>query len=543
MSCAARCRAAGVVLWLLSLVVSASRPSVAAVAPAVAAAGASQPAESGFSRGAGNAGELLRWVRAHGGEVHLEVAQVCPGCLQGVLATKDIKRGERIASIPLSTVTDLGPHEVTLPELAVHWVRRMHLDASYNVSFQPYLATLPAADQVLSPEMWTDDMVAALQSLELAEMVGKRRRAAEQMWRQAGFAGGHPTGGEGTSIRLPLADFQHLIACVATRMFGYPSMADNATMHAVLLPVLDMANCADKGLAGPSDPGANGEVRFPQPGEDSFTMVALRDISKGEEVTNTYSHDYVHRPDMALLSYGFVPNRQPPILSAIDLPEGFGDVEHPVAHLVRTPAVEPGYGNWTGQFTTEKELQRLLSIQAALPTTLEEDLQLLAEAQQPGCRVVLDWRVSRKRALLAAIAQLSASLAARQKVWPRNCNFRQPAPGGISTSICGGGGAYRRDVGGGSSAAADSSEWYSAERAGLAASIEGEAFPDEQGEAPQYTAEELAFAEAYWDEIDQLNREVASGSTRSRGSGGSDGGSSGSGGSRDTVHGHQSDEL
>lgn len=49
----------------------------------------------------------------------------------------------------------------------MHWVRRMHSDAGYNASFHPYLATLPAADEVLSPEMWSDDMVAALQSSEL----------------------------------------------------------------------------------------------------------------------------------------------------------------------------------------------------------------------------------------------------------------------------------------------------------------------------------------------------------------------------------------
>ncbi len=43
-------------------------------------------------------------------------------------------------------------------------------------------------------------------------------------------------------------------------------------------------------------------------------------------------------------SYGFVPTREPPILSAVDLPEGFGDVQHPLQAFPRTPVVEPGYG-------------------------------------------------------------------------------------------------------------------------------------------------------------------------------------------------------
>lgn len=154
-------------------------------------------------------------------------------------------------------------------------------------------------------------------------------------------------------------------AQVATRMFGYPSAVDNDTMHAVLLPVLDMANCADKGavctspqvcsgtqqssqlgmlrqqipvhndgtcklnsglagplicmfthmhlcsmlclgaatgLAGPSDLGANGEVRYPEHGENSFAMVALRDISKGEEVI---THHLPHGATLLRLVHGY----------------------------------------------------------------------------------------------------------------------------------------------------------------------------------------------------------------------------------------------
>jgi hypothetical protein len=41
------------------------------------------------------------------------------------------------------------------------------------------------------------------------------------------------------------------------------------------------------GLGGPHDLGANGEVTYPAGGEDAFTMVALRDIAKGEEVSST----------------------------------------------------------------------------------------------------------------------------------------------------------------------------------------------------------------------------------------------------------------
>lgn len=47
------------------------------------------------------------------------------------------------------------------------------------------------------------------------------------------------------------------------------------------------------GLVGPHDLGANGEVTYPADGEDSFTMVALRDIAAGEEVSGVF---YVAAP-------------------------------------------------------------------------------------------------------------------------------------------------------------------------------------------------------------------------------------------------------
>ncbi len=63
------------------------------------------------------------------------------------------------------------------------------------------------------------------------------------------------------------------------------------------------------------------------------------------QVTIDYGHAYLHRPDMALLSYGFVPRRDPPLLSTVDLPSGFGDVRHPrEASYPATPTHDPDYG-------------------------------------------------------------------------------------------------------------------------------------------------------------------------------------------------------
>jgi hypothetical protein len=44
-------------------------------------------------------------------------------------------------------------------------------------------------------------------------------------------------------------------------------------------------------------------------------------------------------------SYGFTPVREPPIMSAVDLPAGFGEVELLLQGYPQTPAVDPDYGD------------------------------------------------------------------------------------------------------------------------------------------------------------------------------------------------------
>jgi hypothetical protein len=62
------------------------------------------------------------------------------------------------------------------------------------------------------------------------------------------------------------------------------------------------------------------------------------------QVTNNYGSGYLHRPDMAMLVYSFVPGREPPVMSTCDLPHGFGGVRNPQQAYPVTPALEPDYG-------------------------------------------------------------------------------------------------------------------------------------------------------------------------------------------------------
>ena len=42
------------------------------------------------------------------------------------------------------------------------------------------------------------------------------------------------------------------------------------------------------------------------------------------QVTTNYGPSYLHRPDLALLVYGFVPPRDPPIMSSVSVPRPVG---------------------------------------------------------------------------------------------------------------------------------------------------------------------------------------------------------------------------
>ena len=79
---------------------------------------------------------------------------------------------------------------------------------------------------------------------------------------------------EGTApiARPTLGEFRHLTAVVASYAFHLPD--DEGTHRTIMLPLLDLINHANAGLANAVVAREDGE----------FTARALRDINKGEEV-------------------------------------------------------------------------------------------------------------------------------------------------------------------------------------------------------------------------------------------------------------------
>jgi len=387
-----------------------------------------------FFLGGGTVEDLLDWVRTNGGEVHFEVKEVCPGCMRGAVAIRDFKEGDMVASLPRHLFINLGregapPGEEAcdLPDgtdvtnhfaCVARWAVEMATNTTYNATWAPYLNTLPPPG-LLSPEMWTPDLMDATQSKYLARMVQERVDSAEAVWRHFGFDGGEGGGSgvqqRGRGVRMSLPAFKHLLGCVNTRRFGLDTgTPERPTTRSQLLPMFDMVNCADPGLLNRIGTDNNAEQRMVPEADPPFQLVALRSIPRGQEVTVAYSEGELHRPDQALFSFGFVPPRHPPLLSSVDLPAGFGGVEEPPTSYPQTPIQDPDYDNPQGQFTTAAELERLRSILSKLPTSVKQDTALLRDITDWRLATVVQWRIGRKRALRAAVRNLAATLASSQ---------------------------------------------------------------------------------------------------------------------------------
>eukprot|EP00208_Stichococcus_sp_RCC1054_P008407 CAMPEP_0206151374 /NCGR_PEP_ID=MMETSP1473-20131121/38788_1 /ASSEMBLY_ACC=CAM_ASM_001109 /TAXON_ID=1461547 /ORGANISM="Stichococcus sp, Strain RCC1054" /LENGTH=464 /DNA_ID=CAMNT_0053548919 /DNA_START=346 /DNA_END=1740 /DNA_ORIENTATION=+ len=390
--------------------------------------------QRGFFHGGGSTRELLQWLRANGGKASFEVGEVCPGCMRGALATADMKAGEIVAIIPQHLVVDLGPATQTAAEAAHEWARLMHFESgergtlwgrlmgepvrgtpsgAFKATWAPFLASLPPWDEVLSPEMWDPELIAAAQSPEIAAAVAKAKLAATAVWTDERLGSGAPRRWEAAGVRMSLPAFSHIIACISTRVWDQPSWAHGGEIRSHLLPAFDMMNCADQGLGGAGgEDGPNVEAHVPDE-EGGFVLIAIRDIAKGEEVTTNYGQQHLHRPDLALLGYGFVPVREPPLLSSIDLPPGFADGLSPPHGAPSSPTLDPDYGIWNGAYTAQDELERLKSIMRGFPTTAAQDVHLLTVQPDWKMRAVIEWRLGRKRALNSAIQTLSKALAAQ----------------------------------------------------------------------------------------------------------------------------------
>ncbi|KAK9834982.1 hypothetical protein WJX81_001936 [Elliptochloris bilobata] len=284
---------------------------------------------------------LLSLFRAHGGEADVHVAEVRPG-LRGVVAARDVAAGEAIISLPPTLAIQLTSTATPAPDSAAMLVRRWRTDANLTAYWQ----FLPK--QLLTRNTFPEAALDLLQSKAMKAYALTHQVQAEEIHRREDLAA------EGISE----AEFRHANDLVSAYSFGFQVSPDERLR--ILMPVLDATNYGDV------DDEANVEVRLTTDG--GFVAVSTRPISSGDEVLYSYT-PACRRNDYSLFHYGFLQEKHPPRLCALDTPGGT---------LYDAPGLEEerDYGEG-GILATREELQRLEALLAAFPTSEDQDARLL----------------------------------------------------------------------------------------------------------------------------------------------------------------------
>jgi len=134
-----------------------------------------------------------------------------------------------------------------------------------------------------------------------------------------------------------------------------------------------------------------------------FNQFATRDIKLGEELFWNYSPDAGHRVDIMFSTYGYTMRQNPPLLCAIDLPDY---EQQKIAGSY--PPNDDGYYGPNGAYNSIEEYLRLQKLLKSMPTSIEDDEQILATIKAENWQDVeiIKFRLARKRALSRAMNEI-----------------------------------------------------------------------------------------------------------------------------------------
>lgn len=290
-----------------------------------------------------------------------------------------------------------------LKEHARDVVYRMHRDPSFNTTFAAYIRSLPTPDELFTPELWTKKHLSMLQNPELEALaeyvIGGTEDVYHGSFTEAVYEPMSQLMGNDTVVSL--GEFKYVSALLSSRYFGigmeeYDEHGAEKVAY-VLAPAVDLVNHANSDA-----PDLNAYHTVYQ---GTLKLRALRPIAKGEEIRIDYQPGVVHRNDMSLLVYGFVQERDPPLMCSIDLPTY--DSDEPYA---QTPATDADFYGPGGEWNTEEEYVRLEVLLKGAETTEDEDRVLLESGAVSDWRerMLVRFRMMRKEAIrrsMNAIAQ------------------------------------------------------------------------------------------------------------------------------------------
>jgi hypothetical protein len=326
--------------------------------------------------------------------------------VRGCVALQDFAPGQIIAKMPFKLAVTMNEDVEYMAGHTYEILYRMHVDRKFNETHGLWIATQPGPDNVFGPETWTTSQASALQSPWLADLSTAMKELAALHYN------GQYLEDDRGRFQIPLNDaiapdhvtldqFMYTTALVQSRYFEF----DRRELYRMwLFPAIDLFNDCYSPLCNAANDND----------EDFVYIFAVKDIKKGDEITMSYT-SHSHRPDMSLAKYGFVMNTNPnpPLLAGQDMPDF--DPEDPFVYF----ELEDTYPTLRPE--VEEEIERCQRILDGLPTSLDEDMELI---KTNGGTMFADWkdleilkfRIARKKALWYRIEKLKAGLVEEEAV-------------------------------------------------------------------------------------------------------------------------------
>lgn len=344
-------------------------------------------------------------------QLRFTTGRPCPTCFRGAIATQDIPTDELVAAVPLSLglrfprlTYDPDRHGYAC-EYAYEIMKIMKTDPKFNATYDIFWATQPTFDDILTVDTITDDLVSMLHCPELVRLIENQREATRSV-----FYGNYSLLPyyKPLNEQLPpdqqttLEEFIMLTGIIGSRDFALSEEAkidEHKTAAVFLLPAVDMFNHEDDANAIRNDNGTH------------VLVTALKDIKKGEAITNNYQTNVIHRNDISMYIYGFAQDSSMELMLATDLP-----TYDPLYPWLATEPDDSKYYGPGGEHNTKKEMERLEALlqEAQARSTIQEDEKLLKSGTLKNWKeeMVVKFRLGRKKTLKKAIKLIDEVLNA-----------------------------------------------------------------------------------------------------------------------------------
>ena len=161
---------------------------------------------------------------------------------------QDYAIGDEVAAIPATACIKLENNGGFAAEHAHELAQRMAHNVTFLAEFSPYFSSLPMPHQLLTSETFSNELVDALQSKELQNMVNRERAVMAAV-----YLGRYKSSEEAGNPYAPLPEllgrnetfdlllYSHLTSLISSREFSFHN-EDGTRAADHLVPVADMLN-------------------------------------------------------------------------------------------------------------------------------------------------------------------------------------------------------------------------------------------------------------------------------------------------------------